>query len=282
MPADPRPLDGVVVVSLAPNLPGPLATARLAEMGASVTKVEPPSGDLLATAAPSWYAELAQVVQVVTVDLKDADGRGALEELLAGADVLITSMRPSALARLGLQQSVDRHELVLVEIVGHDGDREDEAGHDLTYQAAFGTVRPPQLPLVLVADIIGGERAVSAALAGLRRRDLHGGPVRERVVLEDAARAAGAGVRHGVTVPGGVLGGGLPGYSIYATADGHVAVAALEPHFAQRLGEAVGRTRDELAERFAAEPSAHWEELARSLDLPLVAVPDPTTAEVRA
>lgn len=280
MPPTPRPLDGIRVVSLAPNLPGPLAATRLVSMGATVTKVEPPSGDLLATAAPSWYAELAKVVEVVTLDLKDAAGRAALEERLATADVLITSMRPSAFTRLGLHESVDRHGLVLVEIVGHDGDRQDEAGHDLTYQAAFGTVRAPQPPLVLVADLLGGERAVSAALAGLRQRDLHGGPVRERVVLEDAARAAGAGVRHGVTSPGGVLGGGLATYNLYATADGHVAVAALEPHFAERLGQAVGRTAAELTERFAAEPSAHWEDLARSLDLPIVAVLDVAVPDV--
>lgn len=195
-----------------------------------------------------------------------------LSRLLTRADVLITAMRPSALARLGLHRDVDEHGLVHVEIVGHDGDRADEAGHDLTYQASAGTLQPPQLPTVLVADLLGGERAVSAALAGLRQRDLHGGPVRERVVLEDAARSAADGVRHGLTAPGGALGGGRPSYDVYPTADGHVAVAALEPHFARRLTETLGATRQELAERFAAEPSAHWEALAHRLDLPLVAV----------
>lgn len=52
------PLDGFRVVSLAVNLPGPLAAARLREMGAEVIKVEPPAGDPLAVGAPSWYAEL--------------------------------------------------------------------------------------------------------------------------------------------------------------------------------------------------------------------------------
>ncbi len=47
-----QPLDGVTVVSLAVNLPGPLATARLAQLGADVTKVEPPAGDPLAVGAP--------------------------------------------------------------------------------------------------------------------------------------------------------------------------------------------------------------------------------------
>lgn len=267
-----QPLDGVRVVSLAPNLPGPLAAARLAQMGATVTKVEAPTGDPLQHVAPGWYAELARGQQVLTLDLKDHADRVELSRLLTRADVLITAMRPSALARLGLHRDVDEHGLVHVEIVGHDGDRADEAGHDLTYQASAGTLQPPQLPTVLVADLLGGERAVSAALAGLRQRDLHGGPVRERVVLEDAARSAADGVRHGLTAPGGALGGGRPSYDVYPTADGHVAVAALEPHFARRLTEVLGGTREELAERLAAEPSAHWEALARRLDLPLVAV----------
>lgn len=267
-----QPLDGVRVVSLAGNLPGPLAAARLLAMGASVTKVEGPAGDLLEHAAPGWYAELTRGQEVLRLDLKDRAGRGALSTLLADADVLLTAMRPSALGRLRLQHEIDEHALVLVEIVGHDGEDADRAGHDLTYQAAHGTLRPPELPTVMVADVLGGERAVSAALAGLRLRDRRGGPVRQRVVLDDAARAAADGVRHGLTTPGGLLGGGLASYDIYPTADGHVAVAALEPHFARRLAEAVGTTREELATRFAAEPDAHWEDLARRLDLPLVAV----------
>lgn len=267
-----HPLDGVRVVSLAPNLPGPLAAARLAGMGATVTKVEAPAGDPLQHVAPGWYAELVQGQRVLTLDLKDHGDRAELARLLARADVLITAMRPSALARLGLHHDVDEHGLLHVEIVGHDGDRADEAGHDLTYQASAGTLQPPHLPTVLVADLLGGERAVSATLAGLRRRDLHGGPVRQRVVLEDVARSAADGVRHGLTAPGGALGGGLPSYDVYRTADGHVAVAALEPHFARRLAETLGATREELTQRLAAESSAHWAALARRLDLPLVAV----------
>ncbi|WP_131103271.1 CoA transferase [Ornithinimicrobium sufpigmenti] len=267
-----QPLHGVRVASLAPNLPGPLAAARLAQLGAEVTKVEAPSGDPLEQYAPGWYAELARGQQVLALDLKDQRDRAELSRLLATVDVLITAMRPSALARLGLDRDVDEHGLLHVEIVGHDGDRADEAGHDLTYQASAGTLQPPQLPPVLVADLLGGERAVSAALAGLRQRDLHGGPVRQRVVLEDVARSAADGVRYGLTAPGGPLGGALPSYAVYPTADGHVAVAALEPHFARRLAETVGASREELAERFATEPSEHWEALARREDLPIAAV----------
>ncbi len=69
----------------------------------------------------------------------------------------------------------------------------------------------------------------------------------------------------------------MPAYGIYATNDGHVAVAALEPHFAERLAGAVGSTRDELTARFATESAAHWVALGRSLDIPIVAVESPAS-----
>ena len=53
-----RPLAGIRVVSVAVNLPGPLAAARLAEFGAEVVKIEPPTGDPLAAAAPVSYTHL--------------------------------------------------------------------------------------------------------------------------------------------------------------------------------------------------------------------------------
>ena len=49
------PLSGVRVVTLAPNLPGPVAANRLVTLGATVTKVEPPAGDPLAVASPDYY-----------------------------------------------------------------------------------------------------------------------------------------------------------------------------------------------------------------------------------
>ncbi|GAA2468561.1 CoA transferase [Terrabacter carboxydivorans] len=275
------PLRGVRVVSLAVNLPGPLACARLMSLGAEVCKVEPPSGDPLRTVAPGWYAELTAGQEVVTIDLKRVEGRAELDRRLSGADVLLTSMRPSALVRLGLLSLVERHGLVLVEIVGYDGDRADEAGHDLTYQAAWGTLDPPSMPLVPLVDLLGGERAVSATLAGIRRRQLGEPCAHERVVLDDAAAAASAGVRHGLTGSGDVLGGGSAAYGLYPSADGYVAVAAIEPHFGERLAVSIGATRDELEAELASETSAHWEALGRALDIPIVAVHQPGAAMAR-
>ena len=275
------PLAGVTVVSLAVNLPGPVAASRLTSLGATVIKVEPPTGDPLRTVVPSWYDELASGQEVVSLDLKDAADREQFESRLAGADVLLTSMRPSASARLGLTESALRHGLVFVEIVGYDGDRAEEAGHDLTYQAVHGTVLPPTMPLVPVVDLLGAERAVSAVLSGLRQRD-HTEQGRRRdpaphltVVLDDVAQHAASAVRHGLTGPDDVLGGASPVYGLYPTTDGHVAVGAIEPHFAARLCHVVGTTREELTARFATDTSDHWEALGRAHDIPIVAVRDP-------
>lgn len=266
------PLAGIVIVSVAINLPGPLAAARLVELGAQVIKVEPLQGDPLKSAAPAWYDELTVGQDVIPLDLKDPSSRSRFEELLEGADVLLTSMRPSALARLNLVETLRVRGIALVEIVGHDGGQAEQPGHDLTYQAVHGTLLPPALPLVPVADILGAERAVVATLAALRQRDQGVRDVHERVVLDAAAHAAAAGVRHGLTSPGAVLGGATPSYAIYATADGFIAVAAIEPHFAAHLAAHVGHTREELTREFASRPTAHWTELALAHDIPLAAV----------
>lgn len=271
----PRPLSGIHVVSVATNLPGPLAAARLQQMGATVTKIEPPSGDLLQRFAPGWYAELAAGQEITRLDLAADDGRAELERHLTSAHVVITAMRPSALRRLGIAEAAARHGAVIVEIVGFDGDREEEPGHDLTYQAAHGTLSPGEMPRVPVVDMLGAERAVSAALAGVRQRDLGEPSPHWRVVLDDAARDAGAAVRHGLMGPGGPLGGAVSTYALYPSSDGYVAVAALEPHFAQRLADAVAPDESGLRTLFRAMSSDHWEALGRECDIPIVAVATP-------
>ncbi|MRH93029.1 CoA transferase [Nocardia sp. SYP-A9097] len=268
-------LEGVRVVSLAVNLPGPLAAARLAGFGASVIKVEPPTGDPLAVAAPGWYAELTGRQRVAVLDLKDPDDRAGLDAELAGADVLLTAMRPSALRKLGLDNAPEQFPgLSHVEIVGHDGALEELPGHDLNYQAAHGTLQPPLMPTIPVADLLGAERAVSATLLALRNVAKSGAGHRYRVVLEDAAADAGAAVRHGLVGPEAPLGGATPTYGIYATADGHIALGALEPHFRARVLEhlQVPDIRAELERVFATHGTDHWEELAERADFPLTGI----------
>ena len=275
----PQSLAGNTVISLAVNLPGPLAAARLHSIGARVIKVEPPGGDPLNLLYPDYYQELTAGQEIRTIDLKDGAGAEQLKALLAEDDLLLTSMRPRAAAALGLPELVDEYGLVHVEIVGFAGDRADVPGHDLTYQAAHSTLLPGTMPTVPVADVLGGEHAALQALAGLRELEARrgagqyagqrtGGVVR-RVVLDEAAEWAAGPARHGMSTPGGHLGGGLPVYRTYPTADGHVAVACLEPHFAKALGSLLGSEHEELERVFAAEPTAHWVAFAAEHELPI-------------
>src|SRR5215475_7712259 len=96
------PLGDTRVITLAMNVPGAMTAERLRDLGASVTKIEPPQGDPLKSANPHWYSRLTEGVTTVTCDLKTASGFRLLLEKLADTDLILTSQRPSALQRLGL------------------------------------------------------------------------------------------------------------------------------------------------------------------------------------
>ena len=271
------PLRGVRVLTLAVNLPGPCAAFRLGDMGASVVKVEPPGGDPLARMCPGYYEELSAGQEVVRLDLKEQDDRASLDGRLEKADLLLTSSRPAALGRLGLSW----HELhsrfpslCQVAIVGHPPPDEDAPGHDLTYQARYGTLSPPEIPPVLVADLAGAERTVSAAISLLFARERGQGSGYEQVALSEAARYFAGPLHWGLTAPDGVLGGGFPGYGLYRAREGHVALAALESHFWERLLQELGVEGDrrDLEQIFETRTADQWEEWAAERDLPLTAV----------
>lgn len=276
-------LAGLRVVSMALNLPGPVACARLRDMGARVTKVEPTTGDPFEAWCTPWYARLHRDMDTRRIDLKTPPGASEMDALLAGADLFVTAQRPSALARLGLdaQALAKRHRrLCVLAITGHAPPEDEIAGHDLTYLASLGLVTPPALPATLFADMAGAERVVSTALALVHARERDGHGSAATVPLADAASFLAQPLAEGLTRPGGVLGGGLAAYHLYEARDGWIAVAALEAHFAHRLGQALEidpLTRPALAARFAAESAAHWESWARELDLPIVAVRQPAS-----
>jgi crotonobetainyl-CoA:carnitine CoA-transferase CaiB-like acyl-CoA transferase len=275
---DVPPLRGIHVISLALNVPGPAAAARLCRLGAVVTKVEPPAGDPLASVCPSWYEELCAGQDVVRLDLKDAAGRASLDGLLEGADLLLTSSRPAALARLGLSWPhlhVRFPRLVQVAIVGHAAPRQDVPGHDLTYLASAGLLVPPQVPRTLLADLAGAEQAVSTALALLYARERGHGAGYGEVALADVAAAFAAPLRHGLTAADEFLGGGFAGYGLYRAREGWIAVAALEPHFWRRLtGELEASDDEGLARVFVTQTAQYWEAWGAAQDVPLAAVQD--------
>lgn len=277
-----KPLQGIKVITLAVNLPGPAAASRLSQLGAEILKVEPPAGDPLARMSQSWYRALSAGQTVISLDLKKGPDRAELERILKQSDLLLTSMRPDALARLKLSQAevTKRHpQLCQVAIVGYPAPDDNLAGHDLTYQAIAGLIAPPLLPRTLLADLATAERAVSTALALLFARERCGIGGFAQVALSEGVELFSQPLRHGLTTRDGILGGGFAGYNLYQTRDGWIALAALEPHFWKRFKDELGLSEltvevTSLTSIFMAKTAAEWEAWANALDLPLAAVRD--------
>jgi crotonobetainyl-CoA:carnitine CoA-transferase CaiB-like acyl-CoA transferase len=265
-------LAGVRVVTVAQNLPGPLACARLRQAGARVTKVEPPDGDPFLALSPAWHAEMHEGIPVERLDLKSDAGRTRIMTLLADADVFLTSQRPSALARLQLDPDTLRARVPLLRtlrIVGSLHDPE-QPGHDLTYQAQRGLVGD-LTPRTLTADVMTSERAFASTLALLRQPP---GSVMD-LGLVDCLDPMIASLRHGLTSPSGVLGGGAPRYGVYKAKTGRIAVAALETHFDKQLYEHLALPRgSDLSVRFLERTASEWEHWADERGLPIVEVRD--------
>jgi alpha-methylacyl-CoA racemase len=277
------PLSGVRVLSLALNLPGPAALMRCRGMGASCLKLEPPTGDPMAHYNRAAYAALHDGVRIETADLKTEAGLAQLHRTLDQTEVLLTSFRPSALAKLGLGWEAlhARHPaLSQVAIVGAPGARAEEPGHDLTYLAESGLVTGTELPPTLYADMGGALLASEAVLkAVLCARAEPGTGVYLEVALNASADWLALPRTWGLTRATGTVGGAHAGYRVYPCADGRVAVAALEPHFAARLCEAAGlgpqdmmapATREALAAWLRTRTRAELDATARERDLPLL------------
>jgi alpha-methylacyl-CoA racemase len=279
MSIEQKPLDGIKVLSLALNVPGPVAAARLGRLGASVSKVESPAGDTFATWCPSWYRELCAGLRVVTLDLKTVEGRIEMETLLTQSDLFLTSFRLAALKSLSLDRDsvYMRHpRLCQVAIVGYPSPEQNRAGHDITYQAALGLLAPPHNPRTFIADLAGAERAATSAISLLYARERGFGAGYTEVSLSESAEEFAGPVRHGITTTGSIFGGGLPEYGLYETLQGWVAVAALEKHFRDALGRELGLdgdiSREKLRGVFLTKTALEWEQWAAERDLPIAAV----------
>ena len=166
----PTPLQGIKVVELAHWLAGPAVGGVLADWGADVVKVEPPGGDPMRTIwgalganpdAPNGaFVAANRGKRSLAIDITSDAGRGVLDRLLDGADVLVTNLRPKALERLGLAPAATTERfprLVYCSLTayGWGGPDEERAGYDLA--AFYGrsgvtheitTVGQPPAPLM--------------------------------------------------------------------------------------------------------------------------------------
>ena len=290
-----KPLRGVRILSLALNLPGPAALMRLKAMGATCTKAEPPgrdpstSGDPMGTYNLAAYDAMHEGVKVITLDLKADKGQAALRKALARTDVLLTSFRPSALKKLGLDWATLHKQfpaLSMVAIVGAPGERAEEPGHDLTYLAEAGLVNRLDLPASLFADMGGSLMASEAILQAVLHQKITGQSSFQEAALSEAAIWLALPRTWGLTQPNGAVGGAHAGYKIYPCKNGRVAVAALEPHFAFALCKAAGveitsqatlfkpETHQAIAGFLAGKTRKQLDKLAVSKDIPLHTLPN--------
>jgi crotonobetainyl-CoA:carnitine CoA-transferase CaiB-like acyl-CoA transferase len=188
----PRPLDNVTVVSLEHAIAAPFCTRQLADLGARVIKVERPgSGDFARAydtrtqGLASHFVWVNRSKESLTLDLKQPAALQVLEDLLAGADVLVQNLAPGAAQRMGLgyeQLHALHPRLIVCDISGYGGDGpyRDKKAYDLLIQseAGFlsvtGTPEEPCKAGISIADIAAGMYAYTGVLAALLQRQQTG------------------------------------------------------------------------------------------------------------
>jgi crotonobetainyl-CoA:carnitine CoA-transferase CaiB-like acyl-CoA transferase len=207
IPADERPLAGITVVDLSQFLAGPLTSLRLADMGATVIKVERPgTGDLTRQlyltdvdigGTNTLFHAINRNKLGYRADLRNAGDLGKIRKLIAQADVVIQNFRPGVIEKYGLGYagaSAINERLVYASISGYGttGEWVDLPGQDLLAQARTGLMwlsgdgAGAPVPMgISIGDQLAANHATQAILAGLVRRGTTGrGMLVETSLLE--------------------------------------------------------------------------------------------------
>jgi alpha-methylacyl-CoA racemase len=272
------PLVGVRIVELAGIGPGPMGAMLLADMGATVLRIERPGGSDLGLRRPLRYDLLLRGRYSVAVDLKSPAGKALALRLVERADALIEGFRPGVAERLGLgpEDCLARNpHLVYGRVTGwgQDGPLAQAAGHDINYIALAGALhafgrrgQPPTPPLNLLGDFAGGALYLAFGLVCgiLEARRSGQGQVVDAAMVDGTASLMTAAV--GAVAAGlathqrgsNHLDGGAHFYNAYECADGGwISIAPIE-----------GKFYAELLRRLGIDPAvmppqmdrAHWPE----------------------
>ena len=248
------PLHGLKVVELARILAGPWAGQALADLGASVTKVESPEGDDTRRWGPPWveregdrtaayFYAANRGKDTVTADFRDPADLDRVKALIAGADIVIENFKVGGLAKYGLDYaalSALNPRLIYCSITGfgQTGPRAEEAGYDFMIQGLSGLMSitgeaegEPAKVGVAVTDVVSGLYAVIGILAAVEARHRTGRGQMVDISLLDCATALLANQAMNYLVSGtspARMGNAHPNLMPYDTlpvADGHVIVA---------------------------------------------------------
>lgn len=288
------PLHGIKIIELAGIGPAPFAAMTLADLGATVLRIDRPVPAKLGVERPLRFNLLLRNRQNLALDLKTEEGRALVLDLVEKADGLIEGFRPGVTERLGLGPDAchaRNRRLVYGRMTGwgQEGPLSQTAGHDLNYIALTGVMdwigrehQPPTPPLNLVGDFAGGGLylALGMVSAMLEARQSGRGQVVDAAIVDGtAALATSAFGLHaaGMLGPRGtnILDSGAPFYEVYQCADGKwISIAPIEAKFheelcrlmelnPQDLGPQMDKSawphaKEVFAARFKSKPRAEW------------------------
>ncbi|MGH8725839.1 MAG: CaiB/BaiF CoA transferase family protein, partial [Burkholderiales bacterium] len=175
------PLSGIRVVDFSMFVPGPFASAILADLGAEVIKVEPPKGDPGRAYVPAQFDTENRNKRGIALDLKAPGSRAVVEKLVRGAQVVLEGFRPGVAQRLNIDFDSLRRinpKLIYCSISGYGqtGPWRSRPGHDVNYVAAAGGLaftgqwlKAPVRSSLPLADMGGGAFAAIAILSALHQ-----------------------------------------------------------------------------------------------------------------
>lgn len=260
-------MEGYRILDLSLFLPGPMLTQVLADHGAEVIKIEPPTGEPVRKVgyvegdATTWFRNTHRGKKSVVLNLKDAEHHAIFLDLCQTADVIIEAFRPGVVDRLGIGPDAvikinPRAVYCSIAAFGQTGPEAKRPAHDVSIEALAGVVSlnlgqdgHPVNPHIPVADLAGSMTALAAILMALLRREKTGKGDVIDISMQDSTMAWLPNVVGPVfaedrapVVANERSFGGYALFSIYETADGrHLTLGGVEPKFAHNLLNDLGR-----------------------------------------
>jgi crotonobetainyl-CoA:carnitine CoA-transferase CaiB-like acyl-CoA transferase len=265
------PLAGVRVLDLSAYIAGPYGCTLLADQGADVIKVEPPSGDNLRQYPSTLDAESRAFLGVnrgkrgLVLDLKNPEALAVLHDLARQADVLVHNFRPSVPARLGIayeQLAEINPRLIYCAVTGYGetGPLKDKAGYDQVLQTMTGMCAlqgkadgPPEILYGSVVDYYASSMVAAGVASALYERERSGrgqfvgvSLLRSALALQSARLVWAEGEPRDIGRD--MRSGGITG--IHPTGEGYLYISANTPHFWQALCAKTGLSELAANERY--------------------------------